>query len=287
MQPVARPALAALAPAPAPVPSPAPSTLAPAPAPAGPTTFLYDGALEQGGWIRGQAPAGAVSARLGETALTLDAEGHFFAAFDRDAPSAAELVAILRNGETIVSPLAVAPRSWNIEHVNVARGPGGATDAFMARRRPELERIAAARAVDSGAQGWRQDFAWPATGRISGRFGSQRIYRGEPASYHSGLDIAGATGTPFTAPADGVVVLAAETPFSLEGYLLIIDHGAGLNSAFLHCSEIIVREGQSVRRGQMIGRIGATGRASGPHLHWSLMWRGSRLDPLLFTGPMP
>src|SRR5690606_27377564 len=137
------------------------------------------------------------------------------------------------------------------------------------------------------SEGWRQDFIWPATGRISGRFGSQRIYRGEPGAYHSGLDIAtGGSGAPFVAPADGVVVLASETPFSLEGNLLIIDHGMGLNSAFLHCSSIAVREGDRVRQGQHIGSIGATGRATGPHLHWGIVWRGARLDPLLFTGPM-
>jgi len=269
----------------APPPSAAPAP-APPPVPAGPTTFVFAGALEQGGWIRGQAPGGTVSARLGEQALELDGEGRFFAGFDRDAGPNAELVATLRSGETIVSPVAVAPRAWNIEHINVARAPGGASEAFMQRRRPELAQIAAAREMQTEAEGWRQDFAWPATGRISGRFGSQRIYRGEPASYHSGLDIAGGAGTPFAAPADGVVVLAARTPFSLEGNLLIIDHGQGLNSAFLHCSELMVSEGQRVTQGQMIGRIGATGRATGPHLHWSLMWRGQRLDPLLFTGPM-
>jgi len=276
VQPVATPSPALLPPAPPP----------PAPEPAGPTTFIFAGELTQGGWIRGQAPAGAVSARLGERPLTLDSEGRFFAAFDRDSGPTATLSATLRNGGVIESPVAVSPRAWNIEHVNVARAAGGATEAFMRRRRPELERIAAARAVDTGSDGWRQDFAWPATGRISGRFGSQRVYRGEPGSYHSGLDIAGGSGTPFAAPADGVVVLAAEQPFSLEGNLIIIDHGMGLNSAFLHASEIVVREGQRVRQGQMIGRIGATGRATGPHLHWSLMWRGARLDPLLFTGPM-
>jgi uncharacterized membrane protein (UPF0136 family) len=81
--------------------------------------------------------------------------------------------------------------------------------------------------------------------------------------------------------------LAAETPFTLEGYLLIVDHGQGLSSAFLHSSELLVREGERVRQGQPIGRIGATGRATGPHLHWGLMWRGQRLDPLLFVGPLP
>ncbi len=269
---------------------PAPGRGSPAPlsqAPGGPASFVFAGALEQGGWIRGQTPAGTRAARLGEQALALDEAGRFFAAFDRDAGPNAQLVATLADGRTIASAVTVAPRAWNIEHIDAARTPGGAGEAFMARRRPELARIAAARAVETGSTGWRQDFAWPATGRISGRFGAQRIYRGEPGSYHTGLDIAGATGTPFAAPADGVVVLAAETPFSLEGYLLIIDHGQGLNSAFLHCSQIAVRESQRVMQGQMIGRIGATGRATGPHLHWSLMWRASRLDPLLFTGPMP
>ena len=122
---------------------------------------------------------------------------------------------------------------------------------------------------------------------MSGRFGSQRIYNGTPGSYHSGLDIAtGTSGTPFVAPADGVVILAAQSPFSLEGRLLMIDHGMGLNSAFLHCSAILVKEGDVVKQGQTIGRIGATGRATGPHLHWSIKWRDSRLDPILFTGPM-
>jgi murein DD-endopeptidase MepM/ murein hydrolase activator NlpD len=156
----------------------------------------------------------------------------------------------------------------------------------MRIRRPELDRIAAARAVNADADGWRQTFIWPVNGRISGRFGSQRIYRGgEAGSYHSGLDIAtGESGTVYVAPADGVVTLAAESPFSLEGNLLIIDHGQGLNSAFLHNSALLVHQGERVKQGQPIGRIGMTGRATGPHLHWSLMWRGSRLDPLLFVG---
>ncbi|MBC7158801.1 MAG: M23 family metallopeptidase [Porphyrobacter sp.] len=268
-----------------PVRAPAPAV---PPVTAGPTTFLFSGELTQGGWIRGQAPAGTVAARLGAEALALDREGRFFAAFDRDAGPAVTLSATLDDGTSIASPLAIAPRDWAIERVNVARTGGRPSQAFLRIRRPELARIAAARALDTGSEGWRQDFIWPVTGRISGRFGSQRIYRGEPGSYHSGIDIAtGESGTAYLAPADGVVVLAAEDePFSLEGKLLMIDHGMGLNSAFLHSSALLVREGERVRQGQPIGRIGATGRASGPHLHWSLKWRDARLDPLLFTGPM-
>jgi len=271
------------APAARPVPAPAPAV---PPAPVGPSTFLYSGELTQGGWLRGQVPAGTVSARLDDQALALDQGGHFFAAFDRDAAPAATLIAMLRDGRTIESPLSVSPRAWQIENVNASPRANVPSAEFMARRRPELERIGAARGVDTGSEGWRQAFVWPAKGRISGRFGSQRVYRGEPGSYHSGIDIAGGAGTAYVAPADGVVVLAAQAPFTLEGNLLIIDHGMGLNSAFLHSSELLVHEGDRVKQGQVLGRIGMTGRATGPHLHWSLMWRGRRLDPLLFTGPM-
>ena len=259
----------------------------PTPTPAGPTTFVFEGETEQGGWIRGQVPGGTVSARLGDQPIAFAEDGSFFAAFDRDQGLQVDLVATLANGREIRSPVAVRPRDWNIERVNIARRAGGASESFMRIRRPELERIGNARANDTGSMGWRQDFMWPATGRISGRFGSQRIYRGEPGSYHSGLDIAPGAGVPFVAPADGVVVLAAPEEFSLEGKLLIIDHGQGLNSAFLHAQRLDVREGDSVRKGQQLGLIGSTGRATGPHLHWSLKWRDSRLDPLLFLGPMP
>lgn len=255
------------------------------PTPTGPTQFLFDGQLTQGGWISGQAPSGTRSASLDGKPLVLRQDGRFFAAFDRDAASSATLVAVLADGREMRTSIAVAPRQWQIERVNVARAPGGATEAFMARRRPELARIAAARALDHPVEGWRQGMIWPVTGRISGRFGSQRIYRGEPAAYHSGLDIAPGAGTAYVAPADGVVVLAANSPFSLEGNLLMIDHGMGLNSAFLHSQSLAVSEGQTVRQGQLLGYVGATGRATGPHLHWSLEWQGARLDPLLFLPP--
>ncbi len=249
---------------------------------------LYAGELTQGGWIKGNVPAGTMSLTLDGVPVDFADDGRFLIAFDRDAAPSALLAAILDDGRVSRVPLTIAPRAWRIEHVATGLRPGAApSEEFVRRRVAELARINAARAIASGSQGWRQDFVWPAKGRISGRFGSQRIYRGTPGSYHSGIDIAtGASGTPFVAPADGVVILAAASPFSLEGKLLMIDHGNGLNSAFLHCSELAVREGETVRRGQYVGRIGATGRATGPHLHWSIKWRNARLDPILFTGPM-
>lgn len=166
--------------------------------------------------------------------------------------------------------------------------PTKSTEAFLALRKPELAQIAAARRLNTDARGWRQRFIWPAMGRISGLFGSQRVYQGQPGAYHGGVDVAGATGTPVVAPADGVVILAAAAkPFTLEGHLLMIDHGHGLNSAFLHLSRIDVKPGETVTQGQRIGAIGATGRATGPHLHWGMKWNDARIDPLLVAGPMP
>lgn len=250
-----------------------------------PGGFAFEGELTQGGWIRGRVPAGTRFARLGPHPLAIDAEGRFIGAFDRDAGAQATLVATDARGRDTLRALSVSPRAWRIERIDAARAPGGASAAFLARRQPELARIAAARAADHDVAGWKQSFVWPVVGRISGRFGSQRIYRGEPGAYHSGLDIAPGAGVPYVAPADGVVTLAATRPFSLEGNLLIIDHGGGLNSAFLHSSRLAVTEGERVRQGQLLGYVGATGRATGPHLHWALKWRDARLDPLLFVSP--
>lgn len=250
--------------------------------------FALIGELTQGGWARGRVPAGTSALTLDGKPVPIAPDGSFFLAFDRDAGTSATLNARLANGSSAVRTLSVSPRAWRIEHIPIGPRPGAPpSDAFRIRREAELAQIKAARAIDSGSQGWRQRFVWPAKGRLSGLFGSQRIYNGTPGSYHSGTDIAtGASGTPFVAPADGVVILAAASPFTLEGNLLMIDHGMGLNSAFLHCSQILVKQGEAVKQGQVIGRIGMTGRATGPHLHWSIKWRDARLDPILFTGPM-
>lgn len=254
---------------------------------AAPAALPFTGELTQGGWIRGTAPKGTRGLALDGQQVRLAADGAWFVAFDRDAPAQASLAITSADGSVTRQQLAVSPRAWQIENINIARRPNGPTEAFLALRRPELARIDAARKLQTDAQGWRQRFVWPVKGRISGRFGSQRVYRGEPGSYHSGLDItSGTSGTPFVAPADGVVILAAEAPFTLEGNLLMLDHGMGLNSAFLHCSRLLVKQGDHVRQGQVIGMIGMTGRATGPHLHWSMKWNEARLDPLLFTGPM-
>lgn len=261
-----------------------------APLAAAQPAIAVSGTATQGGFLRGTVPAGTVALRLDGAPVPLAPDGSFFIAFDRDAPAAATLEAERADGLRLALPLTVTPRAWPIEQVAVARRPTGVPDAEFARRRAgELALIVAARALDGGAaeggaQGWRQAMVRPAAGRVSGRFGAQRIYRGEPGAYHTGMDIAAGAGAAFVAPAAGVVVLAAaESPFSLEGRLLILDHGMGLSSAFLHAESLAVRVGDRVRQGQVLGRVGMSGRATGPHLHWGLVWRGRRLDPLLFA----
>ncbi len=263
------------------------STLVARTARAGGDVFALDGSFEQGGIARGRLPAGAAALRFNGQPIPVAADRRFLIAFDRDAAPLAVLEAQAGDGRALRDELAIAPRSWNISRLDQLAKVPVPNAEFEARRPAELARIVAARARQTAAEGWRQRFAWPATGRISTLFGSQRIYAGEPGAYHSGVDIALPTGTPVRAPADGVVILAAEAPFTLEGNLLMLDHGMGLSSAFLHFSRIDVQEGASVRQGERIGAVGATGRATGPHLHWGLMWRGARIDPLLVAGAMP
>ncbi len=260
---------------------------APAPA-AGRTRFRYAGSMTQGGLVIGTAPAHTRTLLFDTAIVPVAADGRFLIAFDRDAPPAATLAATLDDGRVIRDMLTVSPRAWDISRLTTLPKIPLPQPEFDRLRPAELAQIVAARRIVTDAQGWRQAFVWPTTGRISTLFGSQRIYRnGEAGSYHSGLDVARPTGTVIVAPADGVVILAADHPFTLEGNLLMIDHGNGLNSAFLHLSEIDVRVGDHVRRGERIALSGATGRATGPHLHWSLRWRDAKIDPLLVAGPMP
>ena len=252
--------------------------------PAGP--FAFTGKLSQGGLAIGTAPADTVSLMLDGVAVPLASDGRFLIAFDRDAQPSALLVARLANGREVRQQLAIAPRAWNISRLNSLPKYPVPRPEFERVRPGELAQINAARARSSDSQGWRQAFLWPVTGRISTLFGSQRIYAGEPGAYHSGIDIARPTGTQVLAPADGVVVLATPRPFTLEGNLLLIDHGMGLTSAFMHLSRIDVKPGERVRRGQPIGAVGSSGRATGPHLHWGMRWHDARIDPLLVAGPM-
>jgi hypothetical protein len=267
------------------IPVAAMAALPPAPQSARP--FVLDGQIIQGGLVIGTAPRGTTLLTLNGASVPVAPDRRFLLAFDRDAGPSATLVATLESGRELRQTLAVAPRAWDISRLPTLPKYPVPRPEYERLRPGEIAQINAARGMQTGARGWRQQFLWPVTGRISTLFGSQRIYAGEPGAYHSGIDIARPTGTVILAPADGVVVLAAARPFTLEGHLLMIDHGAGLNSAFMHLSRIDVRVGEHVQRGQPIGAVGRTGRATGPHLHWGMKWREARIDPLLVAGSMP
>ena len=276
-----------------PAPRPAAQPVTPPSSPPAPpraparADFALAGLAEQGAVMVGQVPSDTRALTLDGKAIPVAADGRFLIAFDRDAPTSARLVATLGDGRTVERPIVVAPGSWRLEHINAPYRGSAASDADFERRRPaELAQIAAARNMEVVSDGWRQKFRWPVTGRLSGFFGAQRIYQGKPGTYHSGTDVAVPAGTPFVAPADGVVVLAATAPFTLEGNLLIVDHGMGLSSAFLHCQRLDVKVGDRVVQGQQLGTVGRTGRATGPHMHWGLKWRDTRLDPGKLAGPI-
>jgi murein DD-endopeptidase MepM/ murein hydrolase activator NlpD len=270
------------------VPSPRPVAQAdtpPLPEPVA-ANFGLGRALTQGGLAIGTVPAGTVALALDGRPIGIAPGGRFLVAFGRDAASSATLIGRTGDGRLLRQQLAITRRSWQIESIPSLVQSGKPDPEYEKLRQSELARIAAARAMKTDAEGWRQAFAWPATGRISGIYGSQRILGGVPRAPHYGVDIARPAGTPVASPADGVVVLAGPPKFSLEGNLLIIDHGMGLNSAFLHLSRVDVKVGDHVRQGQVVGAIGMTGRATGPHLHWAMNLGDVRIDPALLVPPM-
>lgn len=244
------------------------------------------GPLQQGGMIIGKAPPGTRVALDGEP-LRVAPGGDFVFGFGRDHGPAAELKAWLPDGSSWQRSLSIEPREYAIQRIDGLPPKKVTPDPeALARIRQESAAAAAARRTDDPRLDFLVDFIWPARGPISGVYGSQRILNGEPRRPHYGVDVAAPTGTPVIAPAPGVVTLAHPDMY-FSGGTLILDHGHGLSSSFLHLSRIEVREGQRVEQGQKIGEIGATGRVTGPHLDWRMNWFRERIDPQLLVGPMP
>jgi murein DD-endopeptidase MepM/ murein hydrolase activator NlpD len=272
-----------------PAASPASTSASTAPvAPAVPTISIAPTQrLAQGSLVRGSVWPANSTLTLNGAPVVVAPNGLFIIGFDRDAPAQATLRMVPRTGAPVVRQLTIAPGQWAIQQINAPTRGAARSDAEFERRRPaELAQMAAARRTVVTNDGWRQRFIWPVSGRISGVFGSQRVYQGVPGSYHNGVDVAAPTGTPLLAPADGVVILAAAAPFTLEGNLLMVDHGAGLSSVFMHNSRLDVHTGDIVRQGQVMGLTGATGRVTGPHMHWAMRWNGVKIDAAAVVGPM-
>ena len=249
---------------------------------------------QQGALLYGTVPTGTALLLLDGKPVRFAPDGRFIIGFGRDQGPNAILDARLQDGRLLRLPITVAPRHWDISSLPSLYQGTSPSEAYQKIRAAEYAQIEAAKSAHADSDGWRQAFWWPATGRISTMFGSQRLYAHDVAGApHGGLDIARAVGgpvlegSPARSPADGVVVLATDRPFSLEGNLVMIDHGFGLVSALMHLQRIEVKAGDRVTRGQEIGLIGRTGRATGPHLHWGMTWNEVRIDPILLVGPMP
>ncbi|MDN3566470.1 M23 family metallopeptidase [Paeniroseomonas aquatica] len=232
--------------------------------------------LAQGGFAHGRVAPGSRLALDGR-ALRVGPGGEYAFGFSRDHGAEATLVLTAPNGRTETQRLAVARRDWPTQRIT-GLPPAQVTPDPEALRRitAERARLAAARATDSPRTDFAAGFLLPAHGRISGVFGSQRILNGEPRQPHFGFDIAAPTGTPLLAAAGGVVTLAGD--FFFFGRIVVIDHGHGVNTLYAHMSAQGVTEGQQVAAGQRIGAIGATGRVTGPHLHFGFSWYTTWLD---------
>jgi murein DD-endopeptidase MepM/ murein hydrolase activator NlpD len=254
------------------------STLSDATAPA--IEVNLPASVPQGGLLFGRATPGA-QVRYGERALRVDADGRFVVGVSREQTGAVWLQLSWPDGQRRELAVPVVDREFPQEIVNgVPEQTVNPRPEIAARIEREQAAVNAARARDDARGDYAAKFIWPVQGRISGRFGSQRVYNGTPKSPHSGLDIAAAQGTAVQAPAAGVVTFA-DANLYLTGGTLLIDHGHGVSSNFLHLSRIDVKVGEQVDQGQVIGAVGATGRATGPHLHWGMNWFEVRVDPQL------
>lgn len=199
----------------------------------------------------------------------------------RDAPKVIDLRVKTASAENKHS-INIVSREWQIEKIDglPPSKVSPKSEAVLKRIAAETKLVKQARNHESQLTYFSGDFILPAKGRISGVYGSQRILNGQPKRPHYGIDIANIQGTPVVAPASGVVTLVHHDMF-YSGGTLIIDHGFGVSSTFIHLHKIHVVEGQAIKQGEEIATIGATGRATGPHLDWRINWFQTRLDPQL------
>ncbi|MCC7016363.1 MAG: M23 family metallopeptidase [Rhodospirillales bacterium] len=243
------------------------------------------GPATQGGLIVGRAEPGARVVLDGRT-IRVAPDGRFLIGFGRDHGPRARLTVTAPDGRASHHALAVAQRRYALQRID-GLPPKLVTPDPETLRRIEDERaqIRAARALESPELLFGLAFAWPAAGPVSGVFGSQRVLNGEPRAPHLGLDIAAPEGAPVRAAAAGRVALAHED-MVLTGKTLLLDHGHGLTTSYIHLSEILVRAGETVAQGTPIGSVGKTGRTTAAHLHWGAHLFDVALDPqLLVSGP--
>ncbi len=247
-----------------------------------PDGFSYSGNLQQGGFIKGRFEK-CIGYELNGIVGRCDDSGHYVLGFGRDAKLKQVVTFTFDGGKTVAKQFNLSSREYKVQRIEgVAKKMVSPAASSLARIKKDNVAIAKARNIDSDLTGYTQSFIWPAQGRISGVYGSQRVFNGVPKRPHFGLDVAGKTGTPVIAPADGIVSLAVDDMY-YSGGTLLLDHGYGLSSTFIHLSALEVPLGAKVKQGQLIGRIGATGRVTGPHLDWRINWFSERLDPAFWV----
>lgn len=245
-----------------------------------------NGPFIQGGLVIGRGQPGT-EVSLDEQKVRVSEQGLFSLGFDRDAPATMQLSLALPDGSTHTHRLDIARRDYNIQRIEgIAKKIMSPSEQDLKRIRAEAAQVRAARAAIQQREDFAGQFVWPLTGPITGVFGSQRVYNGQPKRPHYGVDVAAPTGTPLSTPAPGIVTLAHDDMF-YSGGTLIIDHGYGLSSTLMHLSKVLVKVGDVVQPGDIVAEVGATGRATGPHLDWRMNWYQSRIDPQLLVEAMP
>ncbi|KZD11029.1 M23 family metallopeptidase [Oceanibaculum pacificum] len=248
--------------------------------------LTLEGQATQGGLLIGRTQPGSVVV-FENRRMRVTADGRFLIGFGRDAESTASLEVTLPNGTSIRQDIAVAPRTFDIQRIDgLPEKMVTPPPEVLARIKADNEAVRKVRQTDGAEPFFTSGFVWPAQGRISGVYGSQRILNGQPRQPHYGIDIAAPVGSAVVAPADGVVTLAHPDMY-YTGATLIIDHGHGLSSTFLHLDSMAVKLGERVKQGQRVATVGATGRATGPHLDWRINLFDIRIDPALLVPPMP
>ncbi len=237
-----------------------------APALAGANVPLeLNGPIEQGALVIGRTAPDARVRFEGE-AVRVSPDGVFLIGFGRDADKSARLSIELPDGARLERTLEVARRDYDIQRIEgVEQDKVTPPEEVLPRIREETRQIVQARGHDHARTDFLSDFRWPVEGRITGVYGSQRYYNGEPRRPHYGIDIAAPAGTVVRAPAAGVVTLAHPDMY-FSGGTIIVDHGHGLSSAFLHMRDLHVEAGDEVTQGDPLGEVGSRGRSTGAHL---------------------
>ena len=245
------------------------------------------GALSQGALLIGRVAPGS-TVELMNHQIRVKEDGLFVFGLGRDAPSKITLLTEDgRGGNQELHEFSVAQREYREQRVNgVPQKTVTPPNDVLERIRQEAILVKQARSGDGHYQDFLRGFQKPLEGPITGVYGSRRVYNGKPGSPHYGLDIAAPTGTNVFAPAPGVVTLVNRDMF-YSGGTLIIDHGHGISSTFIHLSDVVAEVGQRVDVSDVIARVGATGRATGPHLDWRINWFDVRLDPELVLKYFP